>query len=124
MILHQVQEPHPLPVRVITEFEPLLHLPEPKSAQTLARLFLYTKHSVYRGEITKGDINSQLAWNENSIGTLVDSLSGKRTSIDVRFNEASRNMGLICEIDSGIRITLFDIVLQEVPGEEPLAHMK
>lgn len=120
---HEVREPYPLSIRIITEFELLHHYIEPKPDEVLANLFLYTKESIFMGRIFKKDLNSQLAWNETSMNTLVHSLSGKRDSIDIRFDIGKCNMILVCEIETRIRITLFNIFLSEIEGI-PLDHMK
>lgn len=111
---HEVREPRTLLIRIITEFEPQHHYVEPKPDQVLARLFLYTREAVFQGTICKKDLNSQLAWSETSMNTLVDSLSGRRDSIDIRFDVESSNMILVCEIESKIRITLFSIELERL----------
>jgi hypothetical protein len=111
LLAYQVREPYALAIKVVTEFEPLKSGVEPEPAFILARLFLYSKTAVYRGQIRKGDINSQLTWSDSSLTTLVDSLSGLRKNIDIRFSELNGSFSLICEIESGIRITMFEIML-------------
>ncbi len=53
LIAHQTKEPQILPIKVVTEFEPIPLQIEPKPEQILARLFVYTRHAVFRGEIKK-----------------------------------------------------------------------
>ena len=44
----------------------------------------------------RSDINSQLAWSNHSLMTLMDSLSGRKRDIEVRFSELNNHLTLIC----------------------------
>jgi hypothetical protein len=102
MIVYQVREPFPLNIRLLTEF---INLQTNGSSedQRIAAFILYTKSSVYEGELRKIDVNVQLSWNEQCISALTDALSGRKSNIEIKFYEevdATRptEMSLICEI--------------------------
>ncbi len=100
MIVHQVREPAPLSVRLLTEFVDL-HVGANDDHQRIASFILYTKSGVYEGRLSKIDVNVQLAWNQQCITALTDALSGKKANIELKFREeedSSRptELSLIC----------------------------
>ena len=86
VLSHRVREPYPLDIKIITEFAEVQQLVQDDPNCTIARLYLYTNIKAYGGKILRGDINKQVAWSDNFIKTLVDSLSGRRSNIDLRFS--------------------------------------
>jgi hypothetical protein len=55
-------------------------------SEQICSLFLYTKNSVFEGNLHYNDINTQLTWNEKCIATLNDAFDGKRSNIEIRFS--------------------------------------
>lgn len=80
MIVHQVREPFPLSIRLLTEFIDL-QVGHNDDHQRIAFFILYTKNGVYEGRLSKIDVNVQLAWNQQCITALTDALSGKKPNI-------------------------------------------
>lgn len=105
MISHQVRQPS-LFIKVLTEFDIIGHF-EPPEDTKLAKIYVYTATNVYSGDLIKSNVNKQLAWNEHSITTMKDSLSGKRCNVEIKFTETSLKFSLICEVETGINIELF-----------------
>ena len=85
MINHQVREPSLLQIKLITAFTNITPA-EPPPHACLARFNLYTKHGVFEGELLRLHINEQMAWNEQCIGALTQSLSDRRPNKDIEFN--------------------------------------
>lgn len=85
---------------------------------------MYANEHVYHGELKGQHINSQLTWNDESLTALTDSLNGKRQNANIRFKEDEMILTLICEIRTGINVTIFDIEMQYLEGEVPFQHMK
>lgn len=85
-IIHQVQQPALLAIRLFTQFLDFDPTGQ-KKPQQICSFFLYTKNSVFEGNLHFNDINTQLTWNEKCIQALTDALDGKRTNIEIRFSE-------------------------------------
>lgn len=111
MIAHQVRQPNLLPIKLLSTFCKL-DGNEPPPGTQLASFNLYTKNTVFEGELYKGQINSQLTWNEQCIAALTQSLNGRRNNIEIEFNEIDGQLSLICEIESGIHVKMFNIILR------------
>ena len=86
VLSHRVREPYPLDIKIITEFTDIQLLTQDDPHSIIARLYLYTNSMVYVGKISRHNINRKVEWSDHFVKTLVDSLSGRRPNIDLRFS--------------------------------------
>jgi hypothetical protein len=132
MLQKKILSPSPMELKILTELDDNIpKLYRPHDDFKLAFITIYNDRTVFEGRLTGKCIAKQLSWNAESMNTLLECLKGKRDKVETKFFPVSKdhpnsayNFEMICEIGSGINLTLFSVQLQQSKIPNPFLHMK